>query len=127
MRPERIHLLRGASARRMAEKARVPLGTISPLLRSMYYQWDSEYCLQLMLARFGEPSYRLRFRDKSEAWTWVLWSRRPENVIVVEIWPQNLPQGFYLHCRNWNSVVVEFCLWLTRGHLHRQLYPAWEG
>lgn len=126
MRLDHFRVVRGANARHVAGEARVLFRTISPQLRSLLCQWDSEFCFQLMLARFGSPSYRIRRQDGLQAWVWVLRCRRPANIIAVHAWPRLLPQGFYLLCQHWNGAVVDFCLWLTRGHLQRQLGAAHE-
>ena len=117
---ENFRVIRGLSARRAGALARVPLRTISPQLRNLCCQWDAEYCLQMILARFRGPSYKLDYSDGSQAWVWVIYSKRPENIIYVEAWPKKMPQGLYLHCRYWDSAVVDFCLWLTWAHLQRQ-------
>ena len=127
MQLELFRVLRGSNAREMGDMARVPFRTISPQLRSLCCQWDAEFCLQMIMARFGNPSYKLDWTDGSQAWIWVLWSKRPDNIIYVEAWPRHMPQGLYLHCRFWDSAVVDFCLWLTRAHLHRHLKPVQGG
>lgn len=127
MRLERFRVMRGPSARENGELARVPFRTISPQVRNLCCQWDAEYCLQMILARFGNPSYKLDCGDGSQAWIWVLVSRNPGNIIYVEAWPGHMPQGLYFHCRFWDSAVVDFCLWLTWAHLHRNLRVAQGG
>lgn len=127
MQLENFRVVRGLNARQTGDMARVPFRTISPQVRSLCCQWDAEYCVQMILARFGNPSYRLDCSDGSEALVWVLNCRYPDNIIYVEAWPRQMPQGLYLHCQYWNGAVVDFCLWLTRAHLHRQLQPVQGG
>lgn len=127
MRLERFRVIRGLNARDYGELARVPFRTISPQVRNLCGQWDADYCMQMVMARFGNPSYRLDCSDGSQAWVWVLISKHPDNIIYVEAWPKQLPQDLYFHCRYWDSAVVDFCLWLTWAHLHRHLQPVQGG
>jgi|GEM_PF-6086786 len=122
-----FRVVRGLKARVVGDVARVPFRTISPQLRSLCCQWDAEYCLQMVSARFGYPSYQLECSDGSQAWVWVLISKHPDNIIYVEAWPGQMPHGLYMHCRFWDSAVVDFCLWLTRAHLQRHLQPVQGG
>lgn len=127
MRLENFRVLQGTNARGVGDLARVPFRTISPQLRNLCCQWDADYCLQMVHARFGSPSYKLECCDGSEAWVWVIVSKHPNNIIYVEAWPRHMPHALYLHCRNWDSAVVDFCLWLTRAHLQRHLQPVQGG
>lgn len=124
MRLDHFHLICGDSARQAAGEAGMSFRIISPQLRSLLSQWDSEFCLQLLLARFGAPSYRVNCAEGLQALVWALHSRRPDNIIAIHVWPRLLPQGFHLFCRHWNGAVVDFCLWLTCNHLQRQLVTA---
>lgn len=127
MRLEHFRVVRGRHAQTLGDQARVPLYTVSPSLRNLAGQWDPGFALSALQNRFGPPSYTGSCSRAGTIHVWVLWSRRPDNVICIEAWPKNLESGMHYMCRSFDSAVVDFCLWLTRAHLQRHLQPVEGG